>query len=291
MSKKFKGILFITIATLAYSFMPILVRVLDAGKIPPKTQVFSRYLFAFACALTYFILSKQKFKTKGFSWSILILMGIFGYGITNVFFTYSMILTTIANALFLFNIFGILTPVLSFFLRKEKLSKYDVLSLVVSFVSLYFLFQPSGFDTWKIGGIIALAGALLQSLYLVGRKAISNVSSAQILLVSTFLGLLTVGMLSFTTEFEFYKTGIDALTVSNILVIGIFGVLNFVGWFFMSKGFEYLNSTTASMILLSENVIAALFALAVFAEAPTIATIFGGILMIAASLVSIIKAK
>jgi len=59
----------------------------------------------------------------------------------------------------------------------------------------------------------------------------------------------------------------------------------------MTKGFEYFHATSANIILLSELVFGVFFAFLFFGEIPTIATFIGGILIIFASILVILKGK
>ncbi len=41
-----KGVFFLLLAAILYSIMPVLIRILGGGGVPPVSQVFLRYIFA-----------------------------------------------------------------------------------------------------------------------------------------------------------------------------------------------------------------------------------------------------
>jgi len=287
-----KGIVFLLGATLVYSIIPVLIRSLDAGDVPPMSQVFLRYIFAFISAGIYFIfIKKEKLSLKTGNWKLLLLAGAFGYGLANLLFTYGIIYTDVANALFLFYSFGIITPILGFLILREKINKYNVISLIIGATSLLFLFTPTSVSTWKLGGILAFGSALTQSFYLVSRKKLKEYSSALVLFTSTFLGMLLVGSLALIFENNFYfgEAEIKSMEVSTWILTILFGIGNFSAWYFMSKGFEYVKATTGSLVLLTENVLAISFVFLFFQEVPSVMAIFGGLLIVFASILVILK--
>ncbi|MFH0943075.1 MAG: DMT family transporter [Candidatus Beckwithbacteria bacterium] len=119
MSKTAKGIVFLLASALTYSSLPVFIRFLSAEKIQPMSQVLLRYLFAFGAALGYFKISKAKFLLEKKTFLLLIILAVFGYALTNLFFTYGMIYTQVSTALFIFYSFAIITPLLAYFFLTE----------------------------------------------------------------------------------------------------------------------------------------------------------------------------
>ncbi|MEK7166232.1 MAG: DMT family transporter [Patescibacteria group bacterium] len=289
-----QGITYLIISTLIYSIMPVLIRFLSAEQMPPNSQVFLRYIVAFsAAAIYFFVISKSKFKVHKKDLPLLILVGIFGYGLTNLLFTYGIIYTQVSNALFIFYCYAIITPVLGFIFLKEKVRQVHLIAFSLSLVALLFLFQPNNVSTWRLGGILAFGSALTQSFYLIGRKKLVEYSSQFILLVSTFLGMVSVGLSAFIFESTFYfgPNGIHSLSSAAWMVTLLFGMGNFLAWLFMSKGFALVTTSTGSLVMLMENVFALFFVFMFFQEIPTLTTFFGGILIFTAIILVILKGE
>lgn len=291
MAKTNKGILYLLLAAFLYSIMPLFIRWLNAGNVPPMSQVFLRYIFAFLGAGSYFYFTKSKFKLKPKTLPLLITMAFFGYALTNLFFTYGMIYTQVTTALFIFYSFAIITPLLAFIFLKEKTNQYNWIGLILSLAALFFLFQPNILSTWKIGALFALLSALGQSFYLIARRKLMVYSSQQILLTSTFTGVVTLGIMAMIFEKSFYfsTTGIKTLQPETWLLTVIFGLDNFFAWLFMSKGFQLVKASIGSLVMLVENVFVVIIVFLFLREIPTLMTFLGGALVISAAALVTLK--
>jgi len=293
MTPKTKGILLLLGSALLYSIMPVLIRTLGAGHIPPMSQVFLRYIFAFLAALIYFVITKSKFELNKKHIPAILLLSVFGYALTNLWFTYGILYTQVGTALFIFYCWGIITPILGLIFLKEKMNIYNIVALLMGGAALALLFSPAPVSTWKLGAIFAFASALGQSFYLIGRMKLSQYNSKFLLLCNTFIGVITLGLLAFLFEDNFYSSNQGIMTVSPATWIAtiLFGIDNFAAWLLMSKGFQFVSTSTGSMVLLAENIFALIFAFFFFAELPTMMTFIGGSLILLASLLVIFKGK
>ena len=276
-----------------YSIMPVLIRTLGAGRIPPMSQVFLRYIFAFLAAFVYFFATNSKFELHKKHIPAILLLSIFGYALTNLWFTYGILYTQVGTALFIFYCWGIITPILGLLFLKEKMNIYNVIALLMGGAALVLLFSPAPVSTWKLGAIFAFASALGQSFYLIGRLKLSQYNSKFLLLCNTFIGVITLGLLALIFERSFYfsNQGIMTLSPATWIATILFGIDNFAAWLLMSKGFQFVSTSTGSMVLLAENIFALIFAFFFFAEFPTAMTLIGGSCILLASLLVIFKGK
>ena len=272
--------------------MPVLIRVLGRGHIPPVSQVFLRYSVACAAAIIYFIVSKSKFIVKKKDLLLLFLVAMFGYALVNLFYTWANLSTQIGTVLFIFNCSTIMGPLLGYFFLKEKLNSPKIFAMLIGFASLLFLFRPGPFATWKSGAIFALISAIGSAFYVIGRKKLGAYDSKLILLANTTVGVLTLGIIALLTETRFYfGGGITSLAPMTWLITILFGLDNFTAYLFMTKGYQLVSAGTGSMVMLTENFIGITFAFLFFSEIPTVATFIGGGLTIIASLLVILKGE
>jgi len=292
MSKFHKGILYLFISMLLYSIMPVLIRLLGRGHIPPASQVFLRYSVAFMAAAIYFIATKSTFFVRKKDMLLLFLVALFGYALVNLFYTYANLYTQIGTVLFIFNGSTATGPLLGYLFLKEKLTKTKITAMVLGLVSLFFLFAPGPLVTWKAGAIFAFLSAVGGSFYVIGRKKLGTYDSKLILLANTAVGVITLGLISLVIETPFYFSGgIASVTPMTWLITILFGLDNFTAYFFMTQGYRMVTAGTGSMVMLSENIIGVLFAFLFFAEVPTIATFIGGVLILSASILVIVKGE
>lgn len=287
-----RGILYLFIATVLYSIMPVLIRTLGHGHIPPASQVFLRYIVACLAATTYFVISKTKFIIKKKDILLLLAVALFGYALVNLFYTWANLSTQIGTVLFIFNCSTVMGPLLGFLFLKEKFNSPKVIAMLIGLVSLFFLFRPGPFSTWERGAFFALISAIGSSFYVIGRKKLGGYDSRLILLASTTVGVVTLGVIAFITETHFFTGGgIQTVTPLTWLLTVLFGLDNFTAYLFMTKGYQLVTAGTGSMVMLSENLIGVMFAFLFFAEVPTVTTMVGGILILIASSVVILKGE
>ena len=290
---KNKGILLILLSALLYSVMPVLIRTLGGGGLPPVSQVFLRYIAAFiAAALYFFRTSRNKITIQKKDIALLLIATIFGYALTNLFYTYGMLNTYVSNALFLFFTFAIIAPILGFILLKDKLNMFNAAALIITVIAFVLLFQPNAIPTWKIGGMFAILSALGQATYLIVRKKLKNYSASFLMLANTFAGVIVLGILSLMMEQSFYfQGGIQRISLNTWVTTVLFGIDNFLAWIVMTKGFEYVKAATGSIVLLSELVFGIFFAFLFFKEIPTYVTLAGGTLILLSSILVITKGE
>lgn len=292
-NSRIKGTFLLLLSAFLYSIMPVLIRLLGNHGIPPISQVSLRYVIAFLCALLYFIfIAKTRFTIPKKQLPLLLFAAVIGYGFSNLFYTIGILNTMVSTTLFLTYLYAIITPVLGFILLKDKINKFNIISLAISFIALVLLFQPTTYATWKIGGFFASLCALTTASYLIARKKLSSYRASYMMLMNTFLGMLAVGLVGLIVEHAFYfNGGIRHVSWNTWLVTVLFGMDNFAAWLAMTKGFEYFHATSASIILLSELVFGVFFAFIFFQEIPTTATFIGGLLIITASVLVIFKGE
>lgn len=284
MTLKTKGIVYLLIATVLYSIMPILIRFVGNGNIPPVSQVFLRYTVACFAAIIYFRVTKSKFSVKRKDILLLFFVALFGYALVNVFFTYANLYTQIGTVLFIFNCSTVMGPLLGYIFLKERLSPAIITATIIGFFSLFFLFSPGPMETWKLGALFALASAFGSSLYVIGRKKLNQYDSSIILLSNTVVGVVCVGILAVCMELPFYAGGgFESVSATTWLTIFLFGLDNFAAYLCMTKGFQLLSAGEGSMIMLSENVIGISLAFMFLGEIPTVQSLIGGGLILIAS--------
>lgn len=292
MSKYRRGVIYLFISMVLYSIMPVLIRVLGRGHIPPASQVFLRYCVAFIAAGLYFVFTKSKFCVKKKDLPLLFLVALFGYALVNLFYTYANLNTQIGTVLFIFNCSTVMGPILGFLFLKEKINKPMIFAMLVGFVSLFFLFSPGPFATWKAGAVFALISAIGSSFYVIGRKKLGDYNSKLILLANTTVGVIALGVISLFMESDFFfGGGLKVVSPVTWLVTILFGLDNFTAYLFMTKGYQLVTAGTGSMVMLSENIIGIFFAFLFFAEVPTIPTFIGGALILIASMLVILKSE
>jgi drug/metabolite transporter (DMT)-like permease len=224
---------------------------------------------------------------------LLLLVGVVGYALTNLLYTYAILLTQVGTVLFIFYGLSAVMPITASVFLKEKITPAKIWGLSLGLVALFFLFRPGPVDTWKVGAIFAFLSAVAQGVYVIGRKKLHAISSSMLLLVNTTLGVISVGVISLILEYSFYSSpsGLAALSCTTWITTIVFGIGNFFAWLFLTKGFQLVSAGTGSLVMLSENFIGVLFAFMFFGEIPSLWTFVGGLLVLAASIIAIAEPR
>jgi len=270
--------------------MGVLIRLLG-NQFTPLSQVFIRYLFT--ALIAFVVLYYRKVPIKLVSprdLPILIFTCMFAYGFTNVFFTLAALNTTLSTTFFLTSTYAILAPFIAAFLLKEKITIRLIISMILVFFGSYFLFNPSGGKF--IGSLFALMCALLFALYMVGRRFLKNYPAELMIFFSTAMGAVSVGIISFFLERDFYLTSssisLTAVTPSGWLILFVFVLDTYATWFLVNKGFETIPAGKGSIILLAESIWGTILG-ALFYGEPLTTMIVIGIVLILSGLVLTLK--
>lgn len=290
-----KGIAYLILASICYTMMSVLIRLL-AKEIPIFSQIFLRYIVAATAVFTFAKITKTNLRLKNIKdYLIMFFIAIFGYAFSTIFFTLAILNTTISNAVFIFSVYAVLTPILGFLFLHEKISKFAVLAIIFAITGLYLLFNPTNLNN-SFGGIFALISAIFQALYLIGGRKLKGYPAKTLLVYSTLCGVISLGIISLIFERSFYiPTGtlhqsIFTLSPFIWLVILIFGLDNFLAWLFLNKGLQTVKAGTSSIILLTEPVLATLLGIIFYNEIPQLTSILG-ILIISTGILLAAKEK
>lgn len=281
-----KGGVYLILSALCYSMMPLLIRTLNDA-VPPFTQVFLRLTVAFSVACFYHkAFSKKKIKAKKSLKEVISvgLLGIIGYAGSSILFTYAVLNASVSTVLFTFYTFPFIVPLLEFLVVRSPVKTRDIISLALAGVGFLCILFPTSGNRWQLGIIFALGAAVTQAYYLIGRRAVLSYTSSELMVVNTFLGWLSAGLVALITERNFYHVhALAHLTLQTYVVIIVFGILNFLGWFLLNKGFESISATQGGVILLSELVFGVIIALVFLDEIPSVLTVVGGVSILCAN--------
>ncbi len=267
------GTTFIIVAMLLFAANGIFVRFIPASVL---TILFFNQLFG---AIFFFALAfrKKQLQLKGML-VFFIFLGIAG-ALNDFSFYHAFRLTTIANAVLAHYTAPIFVALFAPLLLKERITRKTLSALALAIVGLVLILLPSRFslDTNMIGIIAGLvSGFMYGFVILFYKKTTSHVTV-------------------FTANF--YRYTIASLLVLPFLLIeGPTLTLNLLGLLallavtvaiiatgFHAGGIQRLKAQHAGVIGYIEPLAAALYAVVLFAEVPTVATIVGGALIIAST--------
>ena len=184
---------------------------------------------------------------------------------------------------FITGLYVVLTPLIASFVLKEKITKFTWLCIAVATFGLGLL-SIRGFSV-GIGEMFVLASAVLFAAHII---ALSKWSSGRDVYAMTVIQLSMCAVLAgIASAIEGYSLPPDD---------GVWGVVIFTAVFATAIAFivqtwsqAHMSATKVAVILTMEVVFAALFAIVIGGERLTVQTAFGGVLVVVALYLIVLK--
>jgi drug/metabolite transporter (DMT)-like permease len=184
---------------------------------------------------------------------------------------------------FITGLYVVLTPLIASFVLKEKITKFTWLCIAVATFGLGLL-SIRGFSV-GIGEMFVLASAILFAAHII---ALSKWSSGRDVYAMTVIQLSMCAILAgLASAIEGYSLPPDS---------GVWGVVIFTAVFATAIAFivqtwsqAHMSATKVAVILTMEVVFAALFAIVIGGERLTVQTAIGGILVVVAMYLIVLK--
>ena len=184
---------------------------------------------------------------------------------------------------FITGLYVVLTPVLAWLVLKEKITRFVWLCIMVATVGLGLL-SIRGFSV-GIGEMYVLASALLFAAHII---ALSKWSSGRDVYAMTVIQLTMCAILAgLASAVEGYSLPPDRGVWSVVIFTAVFATA--VAFIVQTWSQAHMSATKVAVILTMEVVFAALFAILLGGERLTLQTAIGGILVVVAMYLIVLK--
>lgn len=243
----------------------------------PLIIVFGRVFFA---SLTLLLIVKLSRQTLGFNekkdWRTFALLGFLLAFHWTAFFQ-AIQLSTLAIALFSFATFPLFTLLLEVLLLKVPLRSQNIVLVLISLTGLYFVVPIINWQESKseiLGLLWGLGSAFSFALLAVANRSLSRRYSAwQISLHQDFWATIFLLPSLFFVEYH--------LSIGDLTLLFLLGtIFTALAHSLYIASLKDIEATTASLVITLEPVYGVLAAWFLFAERPSLRTIFGGILIL-----------
>ncbi|MDC1068664.1 DMT family transporter [Candidatus Kapabacteria bacterium] len=280
MSNKSKSILLMIGSVLAFTLMTISIKY--SGDLPIPVKLLFRNLVSLL--VTFWALKQSNTRLLGlpqnrkylFYRSLLGItgMGLFFYSIENLHLTDASILSKLSP--FFVTLFA-------FLFLKEKIKKYQIISLIIVFSSAMLVIKPR-FDLSilpALGGFIGAAAA--GGAYTLVRFLNGTEKPATIIFFFSLISLIIISPLSI-----YYFEIPSANQLIFLILIGVFATL---GQFGMTFAYRYSAASEVSFYSYIHIIFAALADYLIWGEVADSLSLLGGLLIIVTSLIIFLKNK
>ncbi|MBS5112424.1 MAG: DMT family transporter [Coprobacillus cateniformis] len=263
---KNKGIMFIVISALCFAVMNLFVKL--SGDLPAIQKSFFRNFIAAFIALAILKKSGVGFHIEKKNVPLLLLRAILGtIGIIANFYAVDHLLLSDASIIQKLAPFFVI--IFSFLLLKEKVSKQQILSIIIAFIGMLFVVKPSFANSELFASLIAMIGAMSAGMAytLVRMLSQRGVKGPQIVFYFSLFSCLSV--------VPYLIFNFQPMTFQQIAYLLLAGIAAAGGQFAVTAAYSHSAGRDISIYDYSQVIFAALLGFIAFGQIPDYLSIIG----------------
>ena len=196
---------------------------------------------------------------KGVAGAVILALG-------SVAYVYAILLTTVANAVFIIGAAPLVTDLLAWVLFKELIGVWGLLAMIAAFGGIALMFLDGMSTGGWLGHLIALLVVLSFAFYLLIIRDCRNID----MLPATCLAGIVAAVLSF-----FMATDL-AININDLVISILLGAVQFtLGFMLLTIAARYIAASEVALFSLSEALLAPIWVWLLVDEVPSRLTIIG----------------
>ena len=278
------GIFCIIVAGFGFSLMALFIKL--AGNLPSMQKGFFRNIIAVGISSIPLIKHWKSinFPKGKLSWSVLISRSVFGT-IGLVFNFYAITHISLADSTIIQKLSPFVILILSYIFFKEKMTKFQMIAIVIAFIGVGFIIKPSGDGFVSMGALAALLGAFCSGIAYTCVRYLGthNVSGEFIIFFfSTLSTLLLLPYLIFD-----YKV----MTMYQLSMLIWAGASATIGQYGVTFAYKYAAAKNISVFDYSQVLFSGILGFIFFNELPDLQSLIGYIIVISIGIILVKKSK
>ena len=278
------GIFCIIVAGFGFSLMALFIKL--AGNLPSMQKGLFRNIIAVGISSIPLIKHWKSinFPKGKLSWSVLISRSVFGT-IGLVFNFYAITHISLADSTIIQKLSPFVILILSYIFFKEKMTKFQMIAIVIAFIGVGFIIKPSGDGFVSMGALAALLGAFCSGIAYTCVRYLGthNVSGEFIIFFfSTLSTLLLLPYLIFD-----YKV----MTMYQLSMLILAGASATIGQYGVTFAYKYAAAKNISVFDYSQVLFSGIFGFIFFNEFPDLQSLIGYIIVISVGIILVKKSK
>lgn len=278
------GIFCIIVAGFGFSLMALFIKL--AGNLPSMQKGFFRNIIAVGISSIPLIKHWKSinFPKGKLSWSVLISRSVFGT-IGLVFNFYAITHISLADSTIIQKLSPFVILILSYIFFKEKMTKFQMIAIVIAFIGVGFIIKPSGDGFVSMGALAALLGAFCSGIAYTCVRYLGthNVSGEFIIFFfSTLSTLLLLPYLIFD-----YKV----MTMYQLSMLILAGASATIGQYGVTFAYKYAAAKNISVFDYSQVLFSGILGFIFFNELPDLQSWIGYIIVISIGIILVKKSK
>ncbi|MDO5302097.1 MAG: DMT family transporter [Tissierellia bacterium] len=244
-----RGIIYIVIATLGFSIIPILAQIGLATNLGASTLLFYRFFLAFVVFFLYVIIAKKKVKLEEKSDYIHVFLAGLIYSLQCIFFFSSFKYISSSLGEIIYQCYPFFVLILAYFFLNEKITKGKLIGVALSIMgTIITIYGPLGNN--HIRGIIyVIITAFISSVYIIfSKQRVSNIDTT---VLTMYLCLVcSIVYLLYSLVRKDFVIITDLHLVFNVTVLAICSTV--IGFFAFMKAISLLSAGYVSILSLLE---------------------------------------
>ena len=278
------GIFCIVVAGFGFSLMSLFIKL--AGDLPSMQKGFFRNIIAVGISSIPLIkhwkvinLPKDKIE-----WSVLISRSVFGT-IGLVFNFYAITHISLADSTIIQKLSPFVILILSFIFFKEKMTVFQLISIIIAFIGVGFIVRPTGDGFISMGALAALLGAFCSGIAYTCVRYLGthNVSGEFIIF---FFSTLSTFMLLPYLIFDY-----RVMTLYQLSMLILAGASATIGQYGVTFAYKYAAAKNISVFDYSQVLFSGILGFVFFNELPDLQSLIGYIIVISVGIILVIKNK
>lgn len=277
MSNKNKGIFFIILSSFSFASMSLFVQL--SGDLPFMQKTFFRNIVALTFSCAIIIKNKSGFKFKKENTGFLFLRALFGTlgMILNFYALENLILS---DATMLSKMAPFFVIIFSFFILKEKIKLWQIISICIAFISSIFIINPVMImallqgvvlesDLNNLPALAGFLGAMSAGIAYTIIRLLSNRGENGALIVFYYSLFSTLVTLPF---FIIYYNPMETIQVAYLLLAGLFASF---GQFSITAAYSHAPAKEISVFDYSQIIFSGVLGYIVFGQVPLLTSFIG----------------
>lgn len=286
MSSTSRGILLMSMSTIAFSAMACFVKMVSSYNVYMTTSI--RFIVGIVIVMLLFIPGylKGSFNNK----KELFFRGMFG-GVAILISFISITKLGLVKASVLSNTYPIFATIFGVILLKEKISVVKIGAIIIAFTGIFFTSTNkvgTGSFTFTIGGyeLLSVAGAMLGGYAVIlVKKLRATETAASIFLAQCIVGLMIVFIPSLSSGQE------RGMQLTPLIIMVGAGIFATAGQLLLTEGYHYVTIGTGAVFSMLGPIVNFIFGLLFFGETLTRTGAMGAVITILACAVLILPGK
>lgn len=274
-----KGVSFMILSAFSFALMNLFSRL--AGPLPATQKAWFRNLIVFVVALAVFINKSRKtglakVSRKGFI-VLIIRAGVGLIGLIANFYAVDNL--PLSDATILAKLAPFFAIIFSYFLLKEKISKVQIITLLMAFFGAVLVVRPTFSNPNLLAYMIGFAGGLFAGLAYTYVRILTTHGISKDLVIMFFGGFAAIFLAPLViANWE----PMSPLTLVLMLLVGLLGT---AGQYAMTYAYSYAPASSISIFDYSQVFFSAIFSGIVLQELPAPVSVIGYLVIFAASLI------